>query len=169
MALEHEEIVEDCLNYLDCEEQALQSTLELLGTVRAAALAGDVVRLESLHGRQEETARQTQILCSERDRLRKQIAAFLQISDTDATLEKLANHLGGECGEQVRSAGVRVRTLAVKVNQVNHTNAAVLEHCLGFTRRVLHDLTGGGPPAVSYGPDGTSTESVYRSLLSARG
>ncbi len=136
--------------------------------MRAAALAGDVPRLESLRGRQDEAIRLTQSLCAERTRLRVRIAA-LPGPAAEPTLERLAAYLGGPPGDRLRVAARRVRELADRVDRLNLSNATVLRYCLGFTRRVLRDLTGAGTPAENYGPDGTVAEPPSRPLLSARG
>jgi hypothetical protein len=169
MGTEAGDLARACLSHLGREEQALRSTLETLGVVRAAALAADIGRLEDLRGLQDESALVTESLRCERDGLRGRIATLLRIPAADATLESLALHLGGPSGEYLRSAAGRVRDLAGRVDRLNLSNATVLEYCLGFTRRVLRDLTGGGTPAESYGPDGTVTESPCGPLLSAKG
>jgi hypothetical protein len=168
MASEAAEIAEDCLNHLEREEQALQSALETLGVVRAAALAGDVARLEALQDPQAEAAQVTRALTAEREVLRRRIAAILRVPASGATLMALADHCG-PAGARLNLAARRVRELADRVDRLNLSNATLLEYCLGFTRRVLRDLTGGGTPAESYGPDGAVAESPCGPLLSARG
>jgi hypothetical protein len=169
MGTEASDLAEACLSHLNREEAALQGTLDTLRVVRAAALAGDVPRLEALHDRQEEAARLTRQLGADRERLRAQIASRLRVSVAEATLERLAAHIGGSSAEILRATASRVRELASHVDRLNLANATVLGYCLGFTRRVLRDLTGGGTPAESYGPDGTVTESPCGPLLSAKG
>jgi hypothetical protein len=169
MGTEATEIAEACLSHLGREERALQTTLETLAVVRTAALAGDVPGLEALRGRQDEIARQTTALRCERENLRTRIATLLRIPATEATLAGLSTRVGGPLSDSLLSAGTRLRHLASEVDRINSSNAAVLGYCLGFARRVLRDLTGGGTPAESYGPDGTVTDSPCGSLLSARG
>jgi hypothetical protein len=169
MAIEAADLADACLSHLGREEEALRSALETLQSVRAAALAGDVPGLESLHGRQNEAALLTQTLRTEREALRERIAALLRIPVGSASLENLAAHLGGSAGDRLRQAAARVRKLATRVEQITLSNATVLEYCLGFTRRVLRSLTGGGTPAENYGPDGTVMESPCGPFLSARG
>jgi hypothetical protein len=163
------ELAEACLSHLDREEKALRATLETLQVVRVAALAGDVQRLEALHGRQHEAALLTQTLRIERDGLRERIVALLQLPAGASPLESLAVHLGGSTDERLQSAAGRVRNLAARTAQLNLSNAKLLDYCLGFTRRVLRKLTGGGTPAENYGSDGTVMESPCGSFLSARG
>jgi hypothetical protein len=169
MAPDPARLVADCLSHLATEDASLSATLAALEVVRAAALAGDVDRLEALRGPQEDAARRALQIRSDRDGLRGRIGAFLGVPDADATLDRLAARVGGTAGQSLLAAAVRVRELAVRVDKLNRSNAAVLEQCLGFTRRVLRDLRGEGTPAASYGPDGTPTESAGRPLLSARG
>jgi flagellar biosynthesis/type III secretory pathway chaperone len=163
------QLTEACLAHLQREEQALQATFDTLGVVRAAALTGNVPGLEALLGRQEEAARVTRELCNERDYLRQRIATLLRIPATEATLEGLAGYLGDPSAANLRLAARRVRELAERVDKLNLSNATILKYCLGFTRRILHDFTGGGTPAESYGSDGTLKASACGSFLSARG
>jgi hypothetical protein len=162
-------LAQACLTHLAREEDVLRSALATLGAVRAAALAGDRATLDALYGRQEEIARQTAHLGHERQALRARIGALLHIPIAEATLALLAARVGGAAGDDLLSAGQRTRRLATDVDRLNNSNAALLGYCLGFARRVLRDLTGGGTPAESYGPDGTAMESPCGSLLSARG
>jgi hypothetical protein len=168
MASEAADLAEACLSHLASEEVALRATLETLQVVRAAALAGDVARLESLRGPQNAAALATQALRAGRERLRERIVASLQLPPCSAPLENLAAQVGDPMGERLRSAASRVGSLAARVEQLSLSNATVLDYCLGFTRRVLRNLTGGGTPAESYGPDGTVTDSPCGSFLSAR-
>jgi hypothetical protein len=164
-----DDLAEACLSHLAREEDTLRATLETLQEVRGAALSGDVRRLETLHARQDEAARLTEAMREEREYLRSRIAKLLRIKSGEATLEKLAIHLGESPNGTLLVAARRVRELASRVQQICLSNATVLEYCLGFTRRVLRDITGGGTPAESYGPDGMVMESPCGPLLSARG
>ncbi len=169
MAADLAPLAEACLSHLARAGEALRATLGTLAAVRAAVLAADAPRLQALRGEEEALARRTQALREEREALRARIAGELGIPPADATLEPLAARVGGEAGERLLGAGLRVRELATRVDALNRSNAAVLRHCLGFTRRALRALTGGGTPPESYDPDGMPTESPCASLLSARG
>lgn len=169
MATDPDDLAGACLSYLARQEESLRSALATLQEVRAAALAGDAPRLEALRGPQEELARQAQALRAEGAAIRGRAAAVLGVPEAEATLDRLADRLGGRAAEQLRVAGADVRALAAEVDRLNRSNAAVLEHGLSFIRRVLRDLTGAEIPAAGYGPDGTPAGSPSRPLLSARG
>jgi hypothetical protein len=163
------EISHAFVTHLGREESALHGALDVLRRVRAALLRSDLKELIALRGPQEQASDESARLRAERDRLRTRLAAAFDLPAQRVSVSTLTAVLPLDLRTPLRSAGDRLRRLAVEVDVLVRGNAALVSHLLRFTRRFLFDLTGGEEAAGCYGADGTHLEASFGSLLSTRG
>jgi hypothetical protein len=165
----HAEISALCLNHLRREEAVLLGKRDTLHNIHAALVRGNLDTMESLQQRQQEAVRTSDDSRHEREQFRNRIGTLLQLPPESVTISRVVAALPEAEREPLRVVWSRLLELAAEVDKLNGDIAALIDYCLGFTRRYLLDITGGGRPAEGYGPAGTHLDASAGSFLHARG
>jgi hypothetical protein len=166
------QVASACLTHLECEESFLNATLSVLGELRSALVRNDLTLLQEALAKQSRMASEAEALQGERGRLRDRMAGVLGVPAEQARARMLAARLPAELAglaERLNFRRERLRRLAEEVEEFNHVNAGVVRRCLDFQRRLLRAITGGDGASASYGPAGDYSQSVFGSIIEARG
>ncbi len=161
----HETLALRCLAHLQQEEAMLQATLSLVEETRAGLLKRDWTILREALDKQQHTIAASAELSKQRDQLRAQIAAELELSSEDATIGALAAHTTDSLREQLLLARGRLTKSTSRINVLNRANTVLAMQTNHIVTDMIHHLVGVKPQPRNYARTGLMETTDHSSIL----
>ena len=146
--------IERLISLLHQTHGLYERLLPILEQEREAALAPDMDRLMGATADKESILTRLQDLERQRTRLVHELTRELGLSNENASLERMAEHLGGPDASRLREVHQSLNCVLADIRRANARSRLVMSHCLSLVQNSLAFLTHWMRPAAVYGATG---------------
>lgn len=155
-----------CEDHFLREEAHLRRLIDSLRRVRAACQTARLDTLEALLHAQNQHLEEDGALIHERERLRQDLALFLDLPLQRLTLSDLLQSLPPPARNRLEPHATRLRSLLADAEQLRRHNAAMIGYSLSFLRGLFQSMSGWSV-GERYTPQGKSEHGAVVGLLTA--
>lgn len=164
-----QELLNDCKSHLVAERELLERFVD--ETNKLHDLLGESVfpEVKRPTDYEQELASEAAVLSQSRVLLRRKIAKYLNISEADASIRKLASTLSDHDAKPLLEERERILDLRNNIVKLTKSNAVMLNQSLDIYYRLFQVLAGQSPESQTYSATGQVNAQQNVSLVSAKG